>query len=106
MTNLSIESRRENIRRLIEGAGGRFASVKFVKKDGEVRVMQVQPAAGKFHVVGDAASESAKQAVETRKQNHPNLMAIWDVAKQAFRSINLDTVQEVRVDGTTYAVAA
>ncbi|XAI95955.1 hypothetical protein [Microcystis phage Mwe-JY26] len=101
-----IEKRRALIRSLIESAGGQFASVTFTKKDGTVRVMNVQPAAGKFHVVGEAASDSAKQAVETRKQAHPELLAIWDVAKQAFRSINLDTVTRVAVAGTVFEIEA
>jgi hypothetical protein len=103
----SLTSKRHAlIRSLIESAGGRFASVTFTKKDGTERVMQVQPAAGKFRVVGDAASDSAKQAVATRKENHPNLLPIWDVAAQAFRSINLDTVKRVVVDGTVFNIEA
>lgn len=99
-----IDKRRALIRSLIESAGGQFASVTFVKKDGTERLMQVQPAAGKFHVVGDAASPSAKQAVETRKENHPNLLPIWDVAAQAFRSVNLDTVKRVVVGKTVFEI--
>lgn len=102
----TIDRRRALITQIIASAGGQFASVTFVKKDGTVRTMNVQPAAGKSRVVGDAASDSAKQAVATRKENHPNLLAIWDTANSAFRSINLDTVTRVAVHGAVFEVAA
>jgi hypothetical protein len=98
----ALQVRRDKIKALINKAGGRFASVDFIKKDGTLRTMQVQPAAGKFHVVGDAASDSAKQGVETNKANNPHLFPIWDVSKQAFRSINLDTVLGVTVNNVRY----
>lgn len=98
----ALDARREKIKALINQAGGRFAAVDFVKKDGTLRTMQVQPAAGKYHVVGDAASESAQRATETRKANNPHLFPIWDVSKQAFRSINLDTVLGVTVNNVRY----
>lgn len=102
----NVDRKRALIRQMIESAGGQFASVTFVKKDGSIRVMQVQPAAGKFHVVGDAASESAQQGVETRKALHPHLFPIWDVAAKAFRSVNLDTVTRVAVGKSVFEVAA
>jgi hypothetical protein len=41
-----------------------------------------------------------------RKERHPNLWPVWDVAKQAFRSIKLDTVLAVTVGGTRFDVTA
>lgn len=90
------------MRQLIESAKGRFCSVTFIKKDSTVRVMNIQPAAIKGHLIGDKASESAKRAVETRKQNHPNLLNVWDNGKQGIRSVNLDTVTEIKLDGEVY----
>jgi hypothetical protein len=98
----AIQARRDRIKALINSAGGRFAAVDFVKKDGTLRTLQVQPAALKFHLVGDAASDAAKRATETRKANNPNLLPVWDVANQAVRSINLDTVLGVTVDNQRY----
>lgn len=98
----------EEKRDLIQSAKGRFAAVTFIKKDGSTRVMRVQPAKLKYHVKGDAAAPSARQAVETRKARHPHLMAVWDADKAAPRSINLATVTEIRLDGLAraYEVAA
>lgn len=91
---------------LIASAKGRFCSVTFIKKDGSVRVMNIQPAAIKSHLKGDEASESAKRGVQTRKANHPNLLPVWDNGSQGIRSVNLDTVTEIKVDGEVYSYAA
>ena len=89
-------------RSLIESAKGRFASVVFTKKDGSVRKMRVQPAKLKFHVKGDAASEAAQRAVETRKARHPHLLPVWDVEASAPRSVNLATVSRIAIDGAVH----
>ena len=89
-------------RALIASAGGRFATVTFIKKDGSERVMRVQPAALKYHVVGEAASEAAKKAIETRAQRHPNLLPVWDAEKAATRSVNLATITRIAVNGAVH----
>ena len=89
-------------RALIASADGRFCVVTFTKADGTERVMRVQPAALKFHVKGEAASDAARKAVATRAQRHPHLMPVWDAEKQAPRSINLATVSRIAVNGTTH----
>jgi len=91
----------EEMKALINSAGGQFASVTFIKKDGSRRVMNVQPATGKFKLA-ENPSESHVRAAETRAANNPHLMPIWDVAKKAFRSINFDTVEEIKVRGKAY----
>jgi len=90
------------IAKLIYGAGGRFCSATFVKKDGSLRHMQIQPAAIKNYLVGEDASESAKRAVQTRKANNPNLLPVLDCSIKEIRVINMDTIQEVVVDKVTY----
>lgn len=89
-------------RKLIESAGGRFASVVFTKKDGSRRQMRIQPAKLKYQVKGDAASEPAQRAVETRKARHPNLLPVWDVEASAPRSVNLATVSRIAVNGVVH----
>lgn len=93
---------------LIESAGTHFISVEFFKKDKTLRRMIVHPTAIRNRLVGDAASDSAKQAVETRKVNHPELYNVIDVdaikhgEEKAIRSINLDTLVSITVDGTRH----
>lgn len=97
--------RYERIRQLVESSGSRFMSITFIKKNGECRVMQIQPAAGKFRVKGADASPSAQQAAKTRAERYPNLLNVWDVGKGAFRSVNMDTVTEVHCNGETFCFA-
>ena len=83
-----------------------FAAVTFIKKDGSERTMQVQPATLKFHVKGDAASEAAQKAVETRALRHPHLLAVWDAEAKAARSVNLATITRIAVNGTVHEFRA
>ena len=99
---LNVEQKREFIKEKIQNSGNKFLSVEFVKKDGTKRNMNIQHGALFNNLVGDEASDSAKKAVETRKKNHPELLAVWDVQKSAIRSINLDTVYKMTVAGDVY----
>lgn len=94
---------------LIESAGNHFIGVEFIKKDGTVRSMRVHPTALDNRLVGDDASDAAKQAAETRRVNYPELYPVVDIdackagEKEAIRMINLDrllsiTVNKVRHD--------
>ena len=95
----------EKKRALIASAAGRFASVTFIKKDGSRRVMRVQPATLKYHVKGAAACEAAQKAVQTRAERHPNLMPVWDADACAPRSVNLETVSRIAVNGAVHEFA-
>lgn len=93
-------------RALIASAGGRFCTVVFTKADGTERAMKVQPAALKFHIKGDAATEAGKKATATRAERHPHLLPVWDADKGAPRSVNLATIREIRVNGATHSFRA
>lgn len=92
----------ERKRALIASAAGRFATVTFTKKDGTRRLMRVQPAKLKYHVKGAAASEAAQRAAQTRAERHPNLMPVWDTEAYAPRSVNLETVSRIAVNGAVH----
>lgn len=104
MTPTQIDARRDRIRDLIESAGNTFVTVEFIKKDGTERVMNVRLNSGTDLLAGDAASASAKQAVETRKANNPNLINVFEAVRKQWRSIDLDRVLGVKVRGTRYDV--
>jgi hypothetical protein len=89
----------DTIRQIMQSQGSKITSVEFVKKDGSYRKMLVQSAATKTHCVGDAASDSAKQAVETRAANYPNLLNVFDMDRKAIRSIDMDTIFSIRGGG-------
>ena len=91
---------------LVLSAKGQFCSVTFIKKDGSERLMNIQPAVIKAHIKDpDEVSEIDKQRTATRKANNPNLLPVWDVQKQAIRSVNLDTVTQIKVGGVVYDYA-
>jgi hypothetical protein len=91
-----MQSKYEEIRNFIAAQGSRFVTLDFYKKDGTPRRINFNPLAAKNNMVGDAACESAKRAVETRKRNNPNLLNVWehnnDDQTTKFRSINMDSV--------------
>lgn len=87
---------------LINSAKGQFCSVTFIKRDGTRRVMTIQPAKLKFEVKGEDGSASHRQGAETRAQNHPNLFPVWSVDAKAIRSVNLDTVESIKVGGQEF----
>jgi hypothetical protein len=101
---MNINARRDMVRNLIDSAGSTFVGVEYVSKSGNNRVMNVQTHAGKSLLKGDAASNSAKRGVVTRAINNPNLMNVYDVANNGWRSINLDTVTKVTVRGSVYVI--
>ena len=97
-----MSSKYGQISSLIYSNKGRFCSVTFIKKDGTTRKMSIQPASITSRLVGDAASDSAKQATETRKANNPNLLPVFDAQKKEIRSINMDTIISIKANGVTY----
>lgn len=94
-----------DMRAIIESAKGRFCFVEFRKKDDTLRRMIVQPAMLKFKVKGEAASDAAKRRTKSWKENNPNLMPVWDVEAEGIRSVNLDTVTTIHLDGEVYNYA-
>lgn len=93
-------------RRLIASSGSRFCTVTFRKKDGSLRQMRVQPASLKLHVKGDAATDAGRKGAVTRAARHPHLLPVWDAGKGAIRSINLDTVSRIAVNGAVHEYRA
>ena len=93
----------DEMKNLIMSANGQFCSITFIKKDGSRRVMTIQPAKLKFEVKGESGSESHRRAAETRATTHPNLFPVWSVDAKGIRSVNLDTVEKIRVGGKDHA---
>lgn len=94
---------RDRVRGLIQSAGSRFCTVSFIKADGSARTMTIQPRVTS-HIKGLFATETGQKAAATRAANHPELLNVWDVANRAPRSINLDTVNTVAIDGQVHVI--
>jgi hypothetical protein len=96
----------KDIRDIIKSSKSSIMSVTFTKIDGSERVISFNPLTAKG-LAGDKASDSAKQAVETRKVNNPHLISVCDQSllakgddpKKCWRSVNLDTIKRIKVKG-------
>ena len=100
-----MQTKYQMIRDLLEANRGRFLTIHFIKKDGTLRRMNIQPAAIKTHLAVNP-NPSAIKGSETRKKNNPNLIPVYDVKTRAIRSINVDTIKTVRANGMTFNVEA
>lgn len=84
-------------------------SVTFKKANGDLRTITFNPLTAKG-LSRDRASDSSKQAVQTRKANNPHLISVCDQsllargddAKKCWRSVNLETVVSYKVGGVVY----
>lgn len=95
--DIDVSNINDTIRELIRGAGSKFGAVVFVKKSGELRKLTFQHAKdNSARVVG---SELGARMSATFAANNPNMMKCWDHAKQAWRTVTLDRVCSVRVNG-------
>lgn len=101
---MSATIHRDIAKSMLERAKGRFCAIEFIKKDGSIRTLTVQPHAVKTHLVENPTA-SGKQAAETRRKNHPNLFPVYDVHARQIKSVNLDTLCSIKVDGKKYAVS-
>lgn len=71
---------------------GCIFSATFVKKDGEVRTMNCRR-----KVTKGVTGKGMKF-----KPSDKNLLVVYDMHKQGFRMINLETLIEAKVNGLTY----
>jgi hypothetical protein len=98
------QARRMVLLAIIDSAGSQFLSVDYAKKDGTVTRRVFQTKAGRALLAGDAASDSAKQAVETRKANNPHLVSLYDMTAHGWRSLNLDTTSRIAIGGKVVVI--
>jgi hypothetical protein len=106
MERVMAKDKYSHLRMLFASAGSRIFTVRFVKADQTLRVMKVQLAIGRKHLSSrEEKLESVKlESIRKRAEQNPNLFNVWDIEKNGWRSINLDTVQEVHLNGKVYAV--
>lgn len=67
-------------------------SVKFVKKDGTLRKMVARLGVTK-------ALKGGSKSYDDSDKNH---LTVYDLKKKAYRTINLNTVKEIRFKGKSY----
>lgn len=74
-------------------------TVTFIKADGSLREMPISYSRLKQHMEETPSEPRYKQAAETRKKNHPNLLSVFDVESETIKSINMKTLKEIKYDG-------
>ena len=84
------------IKRIIENSKGLFIGVSFVKADGTPRNMVFRN--------GVETSHPAPEWDEKRKVtlNERNMLTIYDVQSNGFRTINLNTITRLNVRGKEF----
>lgn len=98
VTNLTVsntEAKVRIIRGLIAEAKNHIFYVQYKKLDGTLREMQCR------RHVSKGVKGTAKFDIEKVDQKH-NQITVFDMNKDGFRKINVDTVQEIKVDGIKY----
>jgi hypothetical protein len=78
---------------VIKSSNGKIFSCEFIKKDGSLRKMVARLGVRK-NLKGGANGES----------KHNSLVTVFDMIEKAYRMINLETIQAIKVSGTTYEV--
>lgn len=84
----------ENAAKLIKSTNGRIFSASFVKKDGSSREMTCRLGVKKHLKGGELAYDPSEY----------DLMTVFDLQKNQYRMINLDTITSITVNGIFYSV--
>jgi len=85
---------RTKLNEAINNTNGKFFSVTFEKKDGTLRDM----------VARKGVTKGLKGGVNLAIKPANGLIVAYDVAKTAYRTINLDTVKRLTFKGQTFQV--
>lgn len=83
-----------NAVKLIRSTKGKIFTVSFVKKDGTLRKMNCRLGVTK-HLKGGELAFDPKEY---------DLISVFDLQKNAYRMINVDTLVEVSVNGESFEV--
>jgi hypothetical protein len=88
-----MSTKLQTLRTLIKSSNGRFFTATFVKQDGSTRVMNARLGV-QSHSNGGTPSTAS----------YDKYMTVFDVKKNGYRTINLETISEVKVNGVTFKV--
>ena len=80
---------KQEIKKLV---GNQFFSATFVKRNGEIRKMLCSVGVKKFLKGGQ------------KKYDYDNLLTVYDMHKKAYRTINLDTLMQLKAKGKVVKV--
>ena len=86
---------RNTLIKLIELLKGQFFTVEFTKKDGTKRIMNCRTGVKKY------LSNNGKK-IQITKPIDNGILRVFDLQKNEYRSINLDTVNRITFNKVTY----
>lgn len=86
---------RKTLIKLIEFLNGQFFTVEFTKKDGSKRIMNCRTGVKKY------LSNNGK-TIQITKPIDNGILRVFDLQKNEYRSINLDTVNRITFNKVTY----
>lgn len=85
---------KDKVRELIYNSNGKIFSVVFIKKDGTIRKMNCRTKVTK-HLKGGSLKFSPSSK---------GLCVVYDLQKKAYRMINLNTIINIKMEGSNYDV--
>jgi len=85
---------KETAKKYIYDTNGKIFSAVFTKKDGEKRTMICRQGVSKY-----VKGVGLKFKPEVR-----NLIGVFDMKKEAYRFININTLEQITVQGKTYTI--
>ena len=89
---------KEEAKKIIQGSGGQFISVEFIKKDGEVRNLNGR--------IGVHKSKYAplKNVGLAYDPDEYGLIGIFDAQNKGYRMVNINTLLGIKINGKEYQV--
>lgn len=85
---------RTKLESMIKSSGGRFISVKFVKKNGDTRLLHGRLGVKKY----------LRGGVNKVVNSTNSYITVWDKKVAMYRTVNLDTVTELKVNKHQYEI--
>ena len=85
---------RDTAKQYINKTNGKIFSAVFTKKDGEKRNMICRLGVAKY----------VKGVGRKFKPEERALLGVFDMHKKAYRFINIKTLEQIKVKGTTYSI--
>jgi len=76
------------IRNFLDATNGRFFTVQFEKQNGEMRVMNCRGGVKRYIKGG-----------KNNMEDKPHYYTVFDVRRKAYRTVNLTTIRNIRMDG-------
>ena len=89
---------KKEAKKIIQGSGGQFISVEFVKKNGDVRKLN-----GRMGVHSSKYAPLTGQGLAYDPDNY-GLIGIFDAQNKGYRMVNINTLLGIKINGKEYQV--